>query len=380
MPSDTVTLTREELYEKVWTTPIHKLSQEFGISDVGLAKLCRRHKIPVPGRGYWARLAAGQKQRRTPLPKIEDAHLRTVEIHRTKRPTTEGVLMVAKQPAPVIEVADDRPIAHPIAIEVDRSLIRSTDEKGLLQARKGRVVPLAVSLEQLPRALRVFDALLGAVDSAGYALSWPKPYDKPLKVIVLEEELAFSISEIAKAQPHELTPQEKSHPWTAPHWDYHPTGRLKLSIDCRTDVHIRHSWADGKFLRVEKCLGRFLVALPEIARTIRIEREERERQRREWEEQRKRMEEARRQREEYERKAKVLQKLAHDFEESRLVSEFAAALKRAAESPDTPDEKKAELASIADFAIRHVHYLDPLTDLKWMLDQFKNPPWSYGYR
>jgi hypothetical protein len=32
---------------------MQKLGWEFGISDVGLAKLCRRYEIPVPGRGYW---------------------------------------------------------------------------------------------------------------------------------------------------------------------------------------------------------------------------------------------------------------------------------------------------------------------------------------
>lgn len=287
--------------------------------------------------------------------------------------------MEEKQPVPVIEVAEDRPITHPVPIEVERSLLSSTDEKGLLRARKGRIVPLSVSPEQLPRALRVFDALVSALESAGYTFSWPKPHDKPLTVCVLDEDLPFSISEIAKAQPHKLTPQEKSHPWRAPHWDYHPTGHLKLSIDCTTEARIRHSWAEGKMLRVEKCLGRFVVALPLVAKTIRVEREEQERRDREREEQRKRDEDARRQREEYNRKAKVIQKLAHDFDESRLVSEFAAALKRAADSPNTPEDKKPELSSMAEFAMRHVRYLDPLTHLDWMLDQFKSPPWSYGY-
>ncbi len=33
---------REELYERVWSTPMHKLAKEFGYSDVGLAKLCEK--------------------------------------------------------------------------------------------------------------------------------------------------------------------------------------------------------------------------------------------------------------------------------------------------------------------------------------------------
>lgn len=53
------TVTREQLYERLWQTPTVHLCKEFGLSDVGLAKLCKRHKIPKPYLGYWARKAAG---------------------------------------------------------------------------------------------------------------------------------------------------------------------------------------------------------------------------------------------------------------------------------------------------------------------------------
>ena len=53
--TDAVTLTREELYELVWSEPMWTLAQRFGLSDVGLAKTCRRFRIPVPSRGYWLR-------------------------------------------------------------------------------------------------------------------------------------------------------------------------------------------------------------------------------------------------------------------------------------------------------------------------------------
>ena len=43
-----VTLTREELYEKVWSIPMQKFTAEFGFSDRGLAKLCRRYEVAVP--------------------------------------------------------------------------------------------------------------------------------------------------------------------------------------------------------------------------------------------------------------------------------------------------------------------------------------------
>jgi hypothetical protein len=63
-----IKISRTDLYERVWTTPLRTLAKEFGLSDVGLAKLCRRHDIPLPGRGYWVRMQFGKKQERTALP------------------------------------------------------------------------------------------------------------------------------------------------------------------------------------------------------------------------------------------------------------------------------------------------------------------------
>ena len=51
----TITLKREELYQLVWAEPITTLAKQYGLSDVGLAKVCKRHKIPKPERGYWAK-------------------------------------------------------------------------------------------------------------------------------------------------------------------------------------------------------------------------------------------------------------------------------------------------------------------------------------
>jgi len=44
----------------VWQQPMTRVAAELGLSDVGLAKLCRRHSIPVPPRGHWAKIAAGK--------------------------------------------------------------------------------------------------------------------------------------------------------------------------------------------------------------------------------------------------------------------------------------------------------------------------------
>jgi hypothetical protein len=53
-------LTRQELYDLVWSEPMTKISARFGISDVAMAKACQKMQVPVPPSGYWARKSAGK--------------------------------------------------------------------------------------------------------------------------------------------------------------------------------------------------------------------------------------------------------------------------------------------------------------------------------
>lgn len=73
-------LTRRELYDLVWSMPMTKLAAEFGISDVGLKKVCDRHRIPTPTRGYWAKLEAGQKPKQALFAAVKDARFNQVEV------------------------------------------------------------------------------------------------------------------------------------------------------------------------------------------------------------------------------------------------------------------------------------------------------------
>jgi integrase len=76
---------REELYDMVWSEPMTVLSKRLGISDVGFAKTCRRHGIPVPERGYWARIAAGQVANKEPLPGQQPGMREVIRIRVDRR-------------------------------------------------------------------------------------------------------------------------------------------------------------------------------------------------------------------------------------------------------------------------------------------------------
>ena len=59
---------RVELFELVWAKPMTHLAKELGLSDVGLRKICVKFGIPLPQRGYWARLQVGKQDPRPELP------------------------------------------------------------------------------------------------------------------------------------------------------------------------------------------------------------------------------------------------------------------------------------------------------------------------
>jgi len=64
-----VVISRADLYVKVWSTPVLQLAREYGISDVGLAKVCKSYEIPRPGLGYWAKREHGHRVKRERLRK-----------------------------------------------------------------------------------------------------------------------------------------------------------------------------------------------------------------------------------------------------------------------------------------------------------------------
>src|SRR5688500_5575960 len=61
-------VTRESLYQQVWSEPATIVSARHGVSANYLARVCQHLNIPRPPRGYWAKLQAGQSPDPIPLP------------------------------------------------------------------------------------------------------------------------------------------------------------------------------------------------------------------------------------------------------------------------------------------------------------------------
>lgn len=358
---------------------MRKLAAEFGISDVGLAKICRKNGIPLPGLGHWRLVETGHPPKQEPLPAIEPGQSDTITITPYERGPHDLPRKAELGPIPKVEVGTSREITHPLALRLKKVFQpTSKNEQGHMIPREIKGPNIRVSADTFPRVLRILDALFFAAERQGRSLVWdPAPEAKP-RILVDGEGITLAVLEKFDRQAHTLTQDEikrrkkNEYVWV-PQWDYVPTGELRLWIDgLPWDLrHIRTAWADGKTRRVENCLGEALAILPHLAKALREVREDHERERLREEEERRQAEKRRAERAEYDRKAKITTQFLRGWKDSKALHKFAVAIEELA-GKSSRDEQKKELLEMAKWIGTHADYVDPLTDLNWMTNQFFN--------
>ena len=378
MRPERIRLTRAELYEKVWATPMRTLAKEFGMSDVGLAKICRKHNIPVPPVGYWRKKETGYKVNRPRLPVLkEGVELLDIYIRERLRPEFEEL---TRQAAPEVAIPDE--LSHPLALKSEKLLTRGKlNQRGLVISKKGALTHILVSREQVPRALKILNALLLALNERGHLASWPREESAFLAATVDRELVRFSVSEVTESVAHVLTPAEKTHPWSAPRHDYKLTGRLQLQID-NLPLYmgpIRRTWADGKYQRVENCIGDFIVGLRVGSAAIKKNRQETEERERRREGERKQQEELRQKAEEQKRKAELVGELIANWEEATRHREFVKAVETQIAKSNLSDAEKSEIQQVVKWTTEYADLLDPLRDLPEAIEEFVRPESKYWW-
>jgi len=157
-------VTRQELFDLVWKTPVLRLAPRFGLSDVGFRKLCLRYDIPLPARGYWTKQSFGKTLPRPVLPVsiyAPDDRITIVESERPKQP---------KQPATAsrlaeIEIRDA--LSHPLVLQTAAVLGDRQPHYYDSARRPWNALDVDVPPPFRNRALRLLDALIRGLEAAG---------------------------------------------------------------------------------------------------------------------------------------------------------------------------------------------------------------------
>ena len=240
-----VELTRESLYDKVWAKSAVQLAKELGISDVAIAKMCKKHHVPKPPLGYWARIQHGQKVRRPALPKLNKDESEVVRFQRWQSPEDKLALNseaaakidAEKDDTHQIVVAKQLAEPHPLVERTLKSLMgAAADERGIVRPRAKQCLNVAVSTN-IERAMRIMDALIKALEARDFAVSvTDNENGGGTFVQVMDEPLSIGLAEKTDCKKRPLTQEQieeiakYGYSFGSTIYDYTPSGKLKLSI------------------------------------------------------------------------------------------------------------------------------------------------------
>ncbi len=374
MTTPSITLTREQLHEMVWTEPVRTIAKRFGISDRGLAKMCIRMHVPLPARGHWQKKAVGRESRRVPLrPLLATATTgeREVVIRgglESTRPRSDAVLAeeaLERKPERAIQVPPTLDNAHPLVERTARSLRRArADQRGILVPEAKLVLDVRVTRASLDRALPILAALVPALEERGYPVKCVADPGRRTSVRVSDEEIGFRLEERIRRVDRPEYERWKSNPrrflLTPPlQYEYIATGDLLLHLTDEDFGNSRRTWRDTQRQRLETALNRFIVGLVQTAEAKKIERKRQEELHLEWEERRRLEAQAQLLRMKQERKIRLLEEDIAARAHSQRIREYVQAARAAADSA-IPENGRARLVEWLDWAAAYADQLDPV--------------------
>jgi hypothetical protein len=231
-----------------------------------------------------------------------------------------------------IVVSETLEAPHSLVAATERALRRpKTRDARALPATERRALDVAVSEASLPRALRIMDALLKALDARGMPVRIEPDGKRHSYVELQGEQLAIRLVEKTSRTEREPTEEERRYKkqhgyvYLPNRYSYQPTGVLKLGV-IGYGSDLQNVVADGKHQRIEQCINDFVVKLEAEAVRRKRHAEHLERQHRHWEEQeRLRREREERQRKEIER-LKALEEEARNWRRAEEIRAYVAAV------------------------------------------------------
>jgi hypothetical protein len=353
--SEEITINRQDLYNLVWSKPVVKIAKDFGISDVAVGKICKKMNIPKPGLGYWAKKQHGKRVRQTPLPTLHQGE----PISYTIKGSMDANLnltspLIEKQKA--FESTDSNKITVKKTLRNPHHLVQQTIYRKKVRDSASyhewiNLPPgltMSVSEDSYPRAIRIMDALLKALEKRGFAITTTSGYDGYTSVSIDGEEIIFDIFESSR--------NVVNSEWKPGSYDrqfnLEPTGRLSL----RTKNYFEGQKviSDGKVQRIEDKLNDFIILLIKVSEQEKIRHQERIDWEREYQEKAQRERETQLEKEREQERVKELFDNADTWNKCVLTREYIEAVQSHADR----DSDGVLLDSWVIWAIQQVDRLE----------------------
>ncbi|MDX9694305.1 MAG: hypothetical protein RBT49_00785 [Bacteroidales bacterium] len=239
------TLTREQLYDLVWSTPMIQLAKKYKISDNGLRKICRRMNIPTPDNGYWLKIKYNKSVTKKKLPteysgkgevtlsEIDfDDNSREISIHQLKKEIEISNQYSLKVPTKLTN--PDNLIQDVVDFYKEREF-KPNEIPSFLVVR-GRCLDIRTTSRNLNRALRIMDTFIKVIKARGHKITLAPG---KTEIIILENYTEISIIEKCDI----IEPEGKYASRTLI-----PNGKLAF----KADTYYSKEWADNNVKLEEK--------------------------------------------------------------------------------------------------------------------------------
>lgn len=371
--SKEIKIIRETLHNEVWAEPMTSLAMKYGLSDVGLRKICKKMRIPLPPQGYHLREIREEKP---PLPacsEVPQEYLVHVPMTKpNKMQPNDSIPEVAfeKQLANRIRVPPKLISPHKLVVLISESMRKQKpDDYGRIHFRweasqylqRGYLIrkPSAVSIfpSSLNRVLRLLDALFKSLERRHFKICQPRDTND-IQIEIVEELISIQIFEQAKRKVHRPTPDEEKQRewWPIRNYDFVPAGDL----DVRTPrLYSEVLFREGKKRRLEDNLNELIIRLVKRAlqeKENRLQREKEFEERRREEEKRRALFEAIQQEK---RRVHHLEIEVENWHKAEKIRAYIQAVKD--KTTETPDHAISPAQWIV-WAQQQADRLDPLVE------------------
>ena len=399
-------MTREQLYELVWSLPMTEVAKRLGVSGSYMARVCTQLSVPRPKLGYWAKHAVGKAPPKPALPKA----LPGDQLSWSKGDTLPLLHMARHgRRTPMRGAPYSGKEMHGLLRGV-KSLFEGgwpVEENDYLKPRKKLLVDITATKAGLDKAILLANDLFKALESDGHRVTLSTSYGRrptpnvhenhtkrngqwessrfwnPQRLTVVyfgEVAIGLSIIEMTESvlmryvrgkyirESEYLEPKQTrshiDHTWTTT--KELPTGRYRIvaySPDRLVDYSM--SWQDtpDKRLNTKNIINNLQPFVDEFLARLEEARKQEEIRQRKWEEEqeRRRKEEDSRRIEQSIRDSRDgLAKVMQDWAYTLSVEEFFKGVEARANSVDVPEARRQKILTRLRLAREFLGTQDPV--------------------
>ena len=240
-------LTREYLYDLVWSEPMLKVAARFDASSSYMARVCALLYVPRPERGYWAKLAVGKAPQKPNLPEAPAGSNFSISLN------GQNIKLIGSLPKPPaktrkrkVRLKVDRPTQH-VLLDGVTELFESgrlSYEGEYLKPYKRSLVDLAVSMTGLDKAIAFANELFLTFEDRGHLVAFEAKGVHFRRANVEEREV-----------PINNKGYFRNNLWTPQRCTVVKVGSVAIGltiIEMSEEVEVRY--VDGKYIREENYL------------------------------------------------------------------------------------------------------------------------------